>query len=325
MDKYSLKRSLFMAAIIFVISAIAGTYVYAQRPKEVFVTLDTNAVELYTSEDTLGDALKEAGFFDLDDAKTDVALDTPITDGMEAEIFTNKEITLVVGGKEKVVETFVTDVDALLIEEGVDYDTDDEIIPARHTALKDGDRVVVNIFEEKVDVEEKPIAFKTVTEETSELYIGESEVYQEGEEGVRRIERKLTLKNGKVIAKKVISNEIVKEAVNKVILEGTKEEVHAAQMTQAPTGGYTMIMNATAYTHTGNPTASGAWPQAYYTVAVDPSVIPLGTSMYIEGYGYAVAQDTGGAVRGNIIDLFFDTTAECIQWGRRNVAVTILN
>ena len=96
-------------------------------------------------------------------------------------------------------------------------------------------------------------------------------------------------------------------------------------------------MEATAYTHTGNPTASGAWPQAYKTVAVDRSIIPFGTKVYIpmkdlglpssqfqSSFGPAIAQDIGGAINGYRIDLFFDTEEECIQFGWRTVKVYVL-
>ena len=66
-------------------------------------------------------------------------------------------------------------------------------------------------------------------------------------------------------------------------------------------------------------------------MAVDPKVIPLGTKMYIVSadgeylYGYCVAEDTGGAIQGNIVDLFFNTYEECIQFGRRDVLIYILD
>jgi 3D (Asp-Asp-Asp) domain-containing protein len=84
-----------------------------------------------------------------------------------------------------------------------------------------------------------------------------------------------------------------------------------------------MTMEATAYTWTGQRTASGTWP-AVGTAAVDPEVIPLGTRLWIEGYGEAVAEDTGGLVKGNIIDLYFPTESECWEFGRRQVEVRIL-
>ena len=83
-----------------------------------------------------------------------------------------------------------------------------------------------------------------------------------------------------------------------------------------------VTFEATAYTWTGNRTATGTWPSRG-TVAVDPRVIPLGTELHIEGYGPAVAADTGGAIKGQIIDLYMDTKHECLQWGRRKVEVQI--
>ena len=60
------------------------------------------------------------------------------------------------------------------------------------------------------------------------------------------------------------------------------------------------------------------------TIAVDPDVIPLGTRVYVSGYGFAVAEDTGGAINNYIIDLYMDTYEECIQWGRRQTTIYIL-
>ena len=84
-----------------------------------------------------------------------------------------------------------------------------------------------------------------------------------------------------------------------------------------------MTFTATAYTWTGYRTATGTWPSRG-TVAVDPRVIPLGTELHIEGYGAAVAADTGGAIQGQRVDLYMDTEHECWQWGRRKVEVRVL-
>lgn len=60
-------------------------------------------------------------------------------------------------------------------------------------------------------------------------------------------------------------------------------------------------------------------------IAVDPKVIPLGSDVWVEGYGYAVAGDTGGAIKGNIIDLFMPNIDDAYKWGRRTVRVKVLN
>ena len=87
-------------------------------------------------------------------------------------------------------------------------------------------------------------------------------------------------------------------------------------------------MKSTAYTPTDGG-GSGRTALGNYAgkghAAVDPDVIPLGSIVYIEGYGYATAEDTGGAIKGNIIDLYMNSTSEVYNWGRRPVKVTILD
>jgi 3D (Asp-Asp-Asp) domain-containing protein/peptidoglycan hydrolase CwlO-like protein len=89
----------------------------------------------------------------------------------------------------------------------------------------------------------------------------------------------------------------------------------------APGGGRTITVQSTGYS-LGGRTASGM-PVGWGIVAVDPSVIPLGTRMTIPGYGEGVAADTGSAVQGATIDLWFPTTAQALQWGRRTVTITL--
>jgi len=60
------------------------------------------------------------------------------------------------------------------------------------------------------------------------------------------------------------------------------------------------------------------------TIAVDPSVIPLGSKVYVDGYGYAIAADTGGAIKGNRIDLYLNSSSECNSWGRRSVNLLVV-
>lgn len=92
--------------------------------------------------------------------------------------------------------------------------------------------------------------------------------------------------------------------------------------TPAVTGGpRTLTVSSTGYALTGT-TATGV-PVGWGVVAVDPAVIPLGTRLTIPGYGEGVAADTGGAVRGAVIDLWFGSVAQARAWGRRTVTVTL--
>ena len=86
-------------------------------------------------------------------------------------------------------------------------------------------------------------------------------------------------------------------------------------------GGRTLTVSATGYALAGR-TATGL-PVGWGVVAVDPSVIPLGTHMIIPGYGEAVAADTGGAIVGATIDLWFPTVDQANAWGRRIVTIVL--
>ncbi len=111
-------------------------------------------------------------------------------------------------------------------------------------------------------------------------------------------------------------------AVQQVASTQTVAPAPAPTPTAPPvTGAATMTVTATAYTLQGH-TATGA-PVGYGVVAVDPSVIPLGTRITIPGYGEGVAADTGGAIQGAVIDLWFPTAAEAANWGRRTVTITL--
>ncbi|WP_243240306.1 3D domain-containing protein [Clostridium cibarium] len=87
-------------------------------------------------------------------------------------------------------------------------------------------------------------------------------------------------------------------------------------------------MEATAYT-ANTSTATGTIPvrnpNGLSTVAVDPSIIPLGSTVYVSGYGYAIAADTGGDIHGMRIDLFMNSEADCIAFGRKDVTVLLIN
>jgi 3D (Asp-Asp-Asp) domain-containing protein len=87
-----------------------------------------------------------------------------------------------------------------------------------------------------------------------------------------------------------------------------------------PTGRHQLTVSATCYELSGT-TATGM-PVGPGVVAVDPSVIPLGTRMYVPGYGNGVAADVGGGIQGAVIDLWMHP-AQCAAWGRRTVTITI--
>lgn len=105
-------------------------------------------------------------------------------------------------------------------------------------------------------------------------------------------------------------------------LEPVPIAMSAPVVAAAAAGPRTLTVSSSGYALAGR-TATGV-PTGPGVVAVDPSVIPLGTRMSIPGYGIGIAADTGGAVQGNTIDLWFPTTAQALRWGRRTVTITLL-
>ena len=110
-------------------------------------------------------------------------------------------------------------------------------------------------------------------------------------------------------------------AADTALAEATPVEKPAPVAAKQPTGGRNLTVHASAYCLRGR-TASGTYTQPG-TIAVDPRVIPLGTKVFVPGYGWARARDTGGYILGNRIDLWFPSSSECYNWGVRQVTITV--
>ncbi|WP_297518728.1 G5 and 3D domain-containing protein [uncultured Clostridium sp.] len=279
------------------------------------------------------------------------ALNSKLAKGSVIKVTKAQEVVLLADGKERTLKTAEALVEDLLIAEGVKLDEDDRVIPDMDEKVVKGQKIEVIRVEEKLVKENEDIEFEVTVKNNKNLDKSVKKTVQEGELGKREITARIVFENGKQIGKEIVSEKVVSEPKNKVIEQGTKEKVvtpsrgpsssnnnnsgnsnsgnsnSGGGSAVAPSSGKTMIMESTAY-YQGSVTATGTKPKrnpgGLSTVAVDPRVIPLGSKLYIEGYGYAIAEDTGGAIKGNIVDVFLNTSQECINWGRRNIKVTIV-
>lgn len=214
------------------------------------------------------------------------------------------------------------------------------------------DRVV---YEERATNE--TIAYKTIKHETSELVKGETRVAVQGSSGEKRVVTQYRWVNGQLDSQTVISETVTREVVNEIIDVGTASPVTTRKTTSTAvsykpdsssknesgtfvdasgrTVSYSRMLTGkgTAYTApVGSTTATGR-PVQVGLVAVDPSIIPYGTNLYIVSadgkvvYGYALAADTGSALRSGeaLVDLFYDTESQCLAFGRRDVIVYVLD
>lgn len=202
--------------------------------------------------------------------------------------------------------------------------------------VKDGMVIKVASLREEIKVTKEEIPFETRTVENSNLLEGTTNVKAKGENGIREIKTKEIYKKDELQSKEVVEEKVIKEPVTEIIEKGTKKKLNTIKTEKGTFVVNSKInMKSTAYTagieSTGkNPgdegyglTASGMKAKKG-VVAVDTSVIPFGTELYIEGYGYAIAGDTGSAIKGNKIDVFLDDYEDAKKYGVRNVNVYIL-
>ena len=197
---------------------------------------------------------------------------------------------------------------------------------------------------EKTVASTEPIPFRTVERENKLLNAGEKRVVQEGKDGERTVISKEIYHGTELIETKVAESKVITPATDKIIEIGTKKEepkkqtkTETAKASNTSSNSKNVIngkeyskvlkVKATAYT----PYDSGCTGITYSgtkagigTIAVDPNVIPLGTKLYIPGYGVGTALDTGGAIKGNKIDVCYLTKAEAYNWGVKNLTVYIL-
>lgn len=243
-------------------------------------------------------------------------------------------------GTVKTYKTSCKTVKELLSDLKIKVDDDDIVIPDLDTELKSEGKISVIKVDVKVIEKEVEAPFKTIKKKNKELTHKQSKILVQGVNGKNKVKCKEYYAGDKLIKEEVIHVETLVKPIDQVFEEGTKDVFTNDR------GDFTarkaIKMVATAYEagprSTGKRpgdkgygvTASGARAKRG-TVAVDPRVIPLGTKLYIKSltpgvpdYGFAIAQDTGGAIKGNKIDLFMDTVWECLQFGRRPVMVYIL-
>lgn len=321
-----------------------GDRAYALETKSVTLLVDNKPVTVKTTGTRVSAALKAAKIvFRKGDAMCP-GLNAPLKNGMTVNIWLSKKVTLTRGGKTYTFWTLGSNVKAALAEKKVYLGPKEKALPALDTALnpygKNQIRVVVNNAQPAVKAkavgvvappsvttqvktiqEYYPIAFKVVTKKDKSLLRGVKKVTTRGVAGQGKRTVQITVQNGKTIKRVVKSTVVVKAPKTQVVSVGTASTVSRGGVPASFRSS--RIMEATGYTYTGHHTASGKDP-ARGMVAIDPSVFSMGTRFYVDGYGYAVAEDTGGAIVGDHIDLFFETRREAELWGRRKVRVYIV-
>ena len=313
---------------------IALTITFTCIRKDIVINIDGKEKAIITYKGTVKDVLEENGIEIAHKDKVQPALNEKISSKDVITIKKAVEVEMVVGNKTIVIKTAEDTVEDMieaekdeLRAEGVEFvEGVDEITPSLDTEISDSLTIQLVKVEVLNEVAVESIDYETIVEEDENLDINTEDVRQAGEAGEKEITYKVIKKDGVEVSREIVQSKVTKEPVNEIIAQGTRR-VFASRDGEMEYRDL-IYCESTAYagdTITATGTVPTYNPGGISTIAVDPRVIPLGSLVYVENYGKAIAADTGGVIKGKIIDVFLNSEADCISWGRKyNVPVYIL-
>lgn len=308
--------------------------------KEVVIQAGSETMTVQTSAETVAELLEEN---DLIVAEHDHVTPGPeeiLVNGMTITIRSAVPVWLQVDGtKERILTTEKT-VRGFLDSAGITLGKFDELEPAVMTLLKPDMQIRVIRIRKDFYLETVDMPPQEIIRFTDDLKPDEQQLVQEGEAGLMLVRRALVTRDGEPAGEELVSTEVLKPSRDHVTEVGRERLVITGDGTLRR---YSAVYNMTAtaydagYYSTGkNPgdpaygiTRSGTQVRPG-VVAVDPRVIPLGSTLYVESagrspsYGISYAEDTGGAIKGNRIDLYYESRTAALRFGRQPVKVYVL-
>lgn len=345
-------RALVVAIIAFTFMALcSGSTAKAAETgaKGLRVIIDGQSTYYETTDKTVGEFLAGENITVSEEDIINVDMDAEITSSMRIVIDTPFEVLVSVdGGEYKSVETNEDTIGKLIVQlrndnEDTDYRTTEGV--SSSTKLEPGMTVDLVSVTAKTFTKTETIPYETRTVDSDEYYIGETHIAQEGSDGEKVITMKSVYVGGELTETYSIDSNVVKLPVERIVENGTKKpepkpeikaETDVVDAVSDKGFSYSSVitMSATAYcpcsaccgSNSNGITASGI-KACYGVAAVDKRVIPLGTKLYVEGYGYCIAADTGSAIKGNRIDLCYNTHYSALHsgYGHTPVKVYILD
>ncbi|MBE6062527.1 MAG: DUF348 domain-containing protein [Clostridium butyricum] len=320
------------AVTAFVVVATVVTF--TSMRKTLVIRIDGNDETFVTYKWTVEGVLHDKGITLGEKDKVQPSLESKVSEkgtieikrAKPVEIVTNDVQAKIITAEDTIGEMLENEKDTLKAQ-GIDYNQGvDEVSPGLNQEITDNLSVQIVKVEAKDLVETQPINYETIIEKDENLDSSVQKVKSEGVNGEKEITYQVLYKNGVEISRDVKSTKTIAEPQNQVVVKGTGH-IYASRSGESIHYKQKLSCEATAYSG-HSITATGRTPVrnsgGISTIAVDPSVIPLGSKVYVEGYGYAIAADTGGAIKGNRIDLFLNSSSECNKWGRKSVNVLII-
>lgn len=344
--------------VTFVLASVFGLFalVHGMRTFRINLIVDGEEHVILSKAVSVTELLKTEGIEVNADTFVSEALDTKLSTDMKISVMHPKMYTIKLGNKELEVSCFSNDISEVLALAGLELDEDDYTNPPVYSTLQPGETLQVfqvGKFEETVEGE---IPFASTERINKSLNKGKQKEIQAGVNGKKKSVYEVTFVNGQLSDRRLISDEIVQKPVDRIVEKGGKTIVVASRsqdnhrrikdvegtgevgkdglLSDGTPYHKVLMMSSTAYDN--SPAQNGGYtrtamgtPLRRGVIAVDPSIIPLGTRVYVENldgypdYGYAIAEDVGSAIKGNRIDVCMGS-GPTKPYGRRNVRVYIL-
>jgi uncharacterized protein YabE (DUF348 family) len=270
------------------------------------LTIDGQVESFTSTAATLGIALWENGIEINDADRLNPSADTPLDEPLQAELIRSQEVGIQYAGGEVKSRTAADIVGEALIQTGIPLQGLDYSLPAADEQIPEDGMIKVVRVKEELLLESEPIPFSRETQPVADLEIDNTMIVQGGQFGLNTKRIRVRYEDGVEISRQIEAEYISQESQSEIIGFGTQIVPRTVNTPDGTIKYWRAIdMYAVSYNVTSNGgygTATGI-PLAKGVAAIDPRYIPYGTRMYVPGYGEALAADTGGGVKGRMIDL----------------------
>lgn len=326
-----------VALLFFFLTLMHGT-----AAKSVSLVINGETKEVTTNQWKLDRLLDEQGITLREHDKISKPVDAQLEDGDQVVIDLAKSVVVTADGKTVTVHTTLGTVASVLQEQNIVLGKEDKVEPALDTVLTDSAAIKVVRVKTVTEETEHNVPYKVVKKNDSKLLKGKEKTVQGGKEGLIVKQFEKVYEDGKLVSERLVSKVVKEEAVNQVVAIGTKKPVTVLSASSPDVEAVTKRgitfkykstltgVKLTAYSagveSTGKSkshpsygiTSSGTRVTEGRTIAVDPKIIPMGWWVYIEGIGFRRAEDTGSAVKGKKIDVYFDSEAYATKFGAKS-------
>lgn len=337
-------RRVLILLVVMLISVSVGYSVFNGLKKELRIIDGDSVIRVKTMSNNVGAALKQAGItvnsFDY--------ISTPLSTKLSAdnlqEVYIKRAVPVHIHleGRTSEVMTHHDTIGETIKASGIEMGPLDRIDERNSDdPIQAGMDIKIIRVREELLTEKESIPYNVIQTPDTDMNRGEKKVVQVGEEGSLEKYFKLTYEDGRIVSKSFLTEKVAVEPTVELVRIGT---VPNFTTSRGDLVRYSKVleMEATAYTASFKDTGKHPDHPEFgicYTgmkaregiIAVDPKVIPLYTRVYVDvlgdikDYGFAIAGDIGSGVKGNQIDLYFDTQEAVDKWGRKRVKVYILN